>query len=353
MKDNNGRRAEAGPYQQNLFQSAQGHAAALIVGHVQNVVSQQWRVGGFALHNLAQRDGDLVLVAVAFPAVDVGFFGGIGHEALGESQHLQNRGLGAIPHGKGAGHFDVADHINLPAFRYADLLASAQDDVQGGIGSIDKAFDQYALDQGGRGSVRAGLGAGDQDFGAGFRREAARSRDGFEQGDRAGGLESEGLLDGASHGVGVAVVFGHGHRNERVHDNLLVLQSFGNRRLEFSRHQALRLDPLFEHRKADESVGTYAHRAGQFRRVVYRDSDQVVGADRLRGKIGPLSLRRGDRGSCLAGHDGQKARDADEDQGQQQGFTIRRRFWHCSLLPKQIAGEAWWLLVRPCFAPSS
>src|ERR1039458_5719533 len=54
------------------------------------------------------------------------------------------------------------------------------------------------------------------------------------------------------------------------------------------------------------------------------------GFDRLRGKIGPLSLRRGDGGSCLAGHDGQKARDADEDQDQQQGFTIRRRFWHCS-----------------------
>src|ERR1039457_836145 len=86
--------------------------------------------------------------------------------------------------------------------------------------------------------------------------------------------KGEGQLDGASHGDGVAVVFGHVDRNERVHDDLLVLQSFGNCRLEFSRHQALRLHPLFEHRKADESVGTYAHRAGQFRRVVYRDSDQ-------------------------------------------------------------------------------
>src|ERR1022692_4745993 len=338
MKDNNGRRAEAGPYQQNLFQSAQGHAAALIIWHVQNVVSQKGRVGGFALHDFAQRDGDLVLAAVAFPAVDIGFFGGKGHEALGEGQHLENGGLGAIPHGKGAGQFDIADHINLPAFRYADLLAAVQDDVQGGIGGIDKAFDQYALDQGGRGSVRAGLGAGDQDFGAGFRREAARSRDGFEQGDRAGGLEREGLSDGANNGDGVAVVFGYGYGNKRVHDNLLVLQRFGNCRLEFSRHQALRLHPLFEHRKADESVGAHAHRAGQFRRVVYRDSDQVVGADRLRGKIGPLSLRRGDRGSCLAGHDGQKARDADRSEGQQQGFTIRRRFWHCSLLPEQIGG---------------
>src|ERR1017187_2358291 len=289
MKDNNGRRAEAGPYQQNLFQSAQGHAAALIVGHVQNVVSQKGRVGGFALHDFAQRDGDLVLAAVAFAAVDIGFFGGKGHEALGESQHLENGGLRAIPHGKGAGQFDVADHINLPAFRYADLLASAQDDVQGGIGSINKAFDQYALGQGGSGSVRAGLGAGDQDFGAGFRREAARSRDGFEQGDRAGGLEGKGQLDGASHGDGVAVVFGHVDRNERVHYNLLVLQSFGNRGLEFAGHQALRFDPLFEHRKADEAVCAHAHRAGQLRRVVNRNGDQVVGADRLRGKIGPLS----------------------------------------------------------------
>src|ERR1017187_2279137 len=315
MKDNKGRRAEAGPYQQNLFQSAQGHAAALIVGHVQNVVSQKGRVGGFVLHDFAQRDGDLVLAAVAFAAVDIGFFGGKGHEALGESQHLENGGLGAIPHGKGAGVFDVADHIYLPAFRHADLLAAVQNDVQGGIGSINKAFDQYALDQGGSGSVRAGLGAGDQDFGAGFRREAARSRDGFEQGDRAGGLESEGLLDGASHGDGVAVVFGHGHRNEGIHNNLLVLQSFGNCRLEFSRHQALRLHPLFEHRKADEAVGAHAHRAGQFRRVVYRNGDQVVGADRLGGKIRPSSLRRGG-GPCLAGHDGRKTRDADEDQDQ-------------------------------------
>src|ERR1035438_1060785 len=181
MIDIEGCRAHASPYQQNLFQSAQGHAAALIVGHVQNVVSQERHVGGFALHDFAQRDGDLVLAAVAFAAVDIGFFGGKGHEALGEGQHLENGGLGAIPHGKGAGQFDVADHINLPAFRYADLLASAQDDVQGGIGSIDKAFDQYALDQGGSGSVRAGLGAGDQDFGAGFRREAARSRNGFKR----------------------------------------------------------------------------------------------------------------------------------------------------------------------------
>src|ERR1039457_7089696 len=194
MKDNNGRRAEAGPYQQNLFQGAQGHAAALIVGHVQNVVSQKGRVGGFALHDFAQRDGDLVLAAVAFAAVDVGFFGGIGHEALGEGQHLENGGLGTIPHGKGAGHFDVADHINLAAFRYADLLAAVQDDIQGRVGSIDEAFDQDALDEGGRGSVRAGLGAGDQDFGAGFRREAARASDGFEPGDRAGALESEGQL---------------------------------------------------------------------------------------------------------------------------------------------------------------
>src|ERR1022692_1187855 len=353
MKDNNGRRAEAGPYQQNLFQSAQGHAAALIIWHVQNVVSQERHVGGFALHYFAQRDGDLVLAAVAFAAVYIGFFGGKGHEALGEGQHLENGGLRAIPHGKGAGQFDVAYHINLPAFRYADLLASAQDDVQGGIGSINKAFDQYALDQGGSGSVWAGLGAGDQDFGAGFRREAPRSRDGFEQGDRAGGLEGDGLPDGARHRDGVAVVFGNGYRNEGIHNNLLVLQSFGNRGLELSRHQALRLDPLFEHRKADETVGAHAHRAGQCRRVVYRDSDQVVGADRLGGKIRPLSLRRGDRGSCLAGRDGQETRDADEDQDQQQGFTIRRCFWHCSLLPKQIAGEAWWLLVRPCFAASS
>src|ERR1035438_2012031 len=222
MIDIEGCRAHASPYQKNLFEGAQGHAAALIVGHVQNVVSQKGRVGGFALHDFAQRDGDLVLAAVAFAAVDIGFFGGKGHEALGESQHLENGGLRAIPHGKGAGQFDIADHINLPAFRYADLLASAQDDVQRRIGSINKAFDQYALDQGGSGSVRAGLGAGDQDFGAGFRREAARSRDGFEQSDRAGGLESEGQLDGASHGDGVAVVFGHGYRNEGVHDNRLV-----------------------------------------------------------------------------------------------------------------------------------
>src|ERR1017187_8364588 len=219
MKDNNGGRAEAGPYQQNLFQSAQGHAAALIIWHVQNVVSQERHVGGFALHDFAQRDGDLVLAAVAFAAVYIGFFGGKGHEALGEGQHLENGGLGAIPHGKRAGQFDVADYINLAALRHTDLLASAQDDVQGGIGSIDKAFDQYALDQGGSGSVRAGLGAGDQDFGAGFRREAAGAGDGFEQGDRAGGLEGEGQLDGASHGDGVAVVFGHGHRNEGVYDN--------------------------------------------------------------------------------------------------------------------------------------
>src|ERR1022692_5069899 len=249
MIDNKGRRAEASPYQEHFLQGAQGHTAALIIGHVQNVVSQKGRVGGFALHDFAQRDGDLVLAAVAFAAVDIGFFGGKGHEALGEGQHLENGGLGAIPHGKRPGHFDVADYINLAALRHTDLLASAQDDVQGGIGSINKAFDQYALDQGGSGAVRAGLGAGDQDFGAGFRREAAGARDGFEQGDRAGGLEGEGQLDGASNGYGVAVVFGYGYGNKRVHDNLLVLQSFGNCGLEFARHQALRLHPLFEHRK--------------------------------------------------------------------------------------------------------
>src|ERR1017187_5887372 len=222
MQNIDGGHAEGAAEHRDLFEGAEGHTAALIVGHVQNVVSQKRCVRGFALHDFAQWDGDLVLATVSFAAVDIGFLRGIGHKALGKSQHLENGRLGAIPHGKGAGILDVADYINLPAFRYADLLASAQDDVQGGIGSINKAFDQYALDQGGSGSVRAGLGAGDQDFGAGFRREAAGAGDGFEQGDRAGGLEGEGQLDGASHGDGVAVVFGHGHRNEGVYDNLLV-----------------------------------------------------------------------------------------------------------------------------------
>ena len=123
----------------------------------------------------------------------------------------------------------------------------------------------------------------------------------------------------------MAVVFGYVHGNERVHDNLLVLQSFGNRQLELAGHQALRLDALFEHRQADEAVGTDADRAGQFRRVVHGDSDQVVGADGLGGKICARSLGQG-RGARLRGGDGQEGGEADEDRDQQREVTIRRCF---------------------------
>src|ERR1035441_9645085 len=82
MKDNDGRRANATGQQHDLLQGAQGHAAALIVGHVQDVVSQKRCVRGFALHDFAQWDGDLVLATVSFAAVDIGFLHGIGHKAL-------------------------------------------------------------------------------------------------------------------------------------------------------------------------------------------------------------------------------------------------------------------------------
>ena len=91
-----------------------------------------------------------------------------------------------------------------------------------------------------------------------------------------------------------------------------------------------RLDALLEHGKADEAVSTHAHRTREFRRVVNRDSDQVVGADRLGWKVGSLHLRCG--GLRLCRRDGQWAGDAGKDQNQRWMFTLWQCFWHCSIL---------------------
>ncbi len=132
---------------ETLSERAERHAPAFLIGHVQDIIGEQGHVGGLALHDLLQGDWDLALVAVAFAAVDVGFFRGVGHEALGEGEHLEDGRFGAVTDGKGAGGFDVAEHVDFAAFGDAHFFAAVEDHVQLGVGCVDQAFHEDALGQ--------------------------------------------------------------------------------------------------------------------------------------------------------------------------------------------------------------
>jgi hypothetical protein len=59
-------------------------AAAGAVGDVEDVVGEHGDIGGFAVEDLFQLDGDFVAAAgTAFGAVDVSHLTGVGEQALG------------------------------------------------------------------------------------------------------------------------------------------------------------------------------------------------------------------------------------------------------------------------------
>src|ERR1039458_727585 len=120
------------------------------VGNVQDVVGHEWDIGRLAVHDFPQVDGDFVFRGGAgFPPVDIGFVGGVGGETLGEGQHFEDGSAGRILHGEGAGHFDVADDVDLADLGHADLFAALQDKVGSRIGGLDQGSYLDAADQGG------------------------------------------------------------------------------------------------------------------------------------------------------------------------------------------------------------
>ncbi len=243
-------------------------------------------IGRLALHDLVERDGDFVFRAGPFAAVDVGLLGGVGREAFGEGQHLEDGGIGAVLDGESAGLFDVADDVDAADFRDADFFAAGELEVEGGIGVVDEGADKDAAGQRDGLVIGAGLGLADEDFAAGILAESLGAGDGFEQGGGSFGLEDEGLLDGAGDADGAGVIFGDGDGDEGIDQDLLLAEGRGDGGFELGGEESLGLDAPLEHGEADVAIGADADGTGEFRGVVDGDGDQVVGADCLGGEVG-------------------------------------------------------------------
>ena len=301
----------------------------MLIGNVEDVVGGERDVGGLALHDLVERNGDFVLGAGAFPAVDVGLLAGEGHQAFGQRQHLQDGGIAAILHGEGAGLLHVADDVDLADFGDADLFAAGELDVEGGIGVVDQAAHVDAAREHDGRAIGAGLGLADQDFAAGIFAETLGAGDGLQQGGGAFGLEDEGHLDGAGDADGAAVVLGDGDGDEGIDQDLLLPEGLGDGGLEFGAGAAFRLDALLQHGEADEAVAADADGAAQLGRVVDRDGDQVVGADGLGREIG---ADFGDRNRAVGvGRLRRSAGGEKQDWDQQtHNVSFRSEFANCS-----------------------
>jgi hypothetical protein len=61
------------------------------------------------------------------------------------------------------------------------------------------------------------------------------------------------------------------------------------------------VDGLPEHRQADQTLGVYPDCPGEFRRVIYGNRDQIVGADFLNGEIPAARFRASATGLVLRG----------------------------------------------------
>src|SRR6185436_15848488 len=61
-----------GTEHQQFLEGGDPQAFAVIVRHIQYIVGQKRGIGGLAIHDFAEFDGNLVLVSGGFPAIDVG-----------------------------------------------------------------------------------------------------------------------------------------------------------------------------------------------------------------------------------------------------------------------------------------
>src|ERR1019366_3557001 len=82
----------------------------------------------------------------------------------------------------------------------------------------------------------------------------------------------------------------HGDRHQRVYNETFLLERLGDRVFQIVGHHAFTLDALLEHGQADHPVHAHTYAAGQLRRPVYLNHNQVARPDFLGRKIG-RSLR--------------------------------------------------------------
>ena len=239
-------------------------------------------------------------------ADDVGDLGGVGGEAFGEGEGLEDGGFVVVLEGESAGLFDVADDEDLAELGDADLLAAVEGEVDVGIGGIDLGLDGNAAGEGDGGAIGAGLGVGDEDLGTGFGGETAGAGDGFEEGDVAHGLEGGGTLDGAGDADGAAIVLDDGDGDVGVDQDLLGLEGGGDGGFELGGEEAFGVDELLEHGEADGAIGVDTDGAGELGGVVDGDGDQVVGADFLGGEVGAAGVGDGWKAGLGRGGEGQE-----------------------------------------------
>src|ERR1035441_1528806 len=117
---------EGAPYHEDLFNGPYGDSLAGAIGNIEDVVGGERYVGGLALHDLFERNGDFILRAEAFAAVDEGLFTGEGRQPFGEREHLHDGGIGPVLDGESAWFLDVTDDVDLADFGNADLFAAGQ-----------------------------------------------------------------------------------------------------------------------------------------------------------------------------------------------------------------------------------
>src|SRR5208282_4334590 len=101
-----------------------------------------------------------------------------------------------------------------------NLFAAGELDVDSRVGIVDQVADGDAAGEHDGGAIGAGLGAADQNFGAGVFAEALGAGQGFQQRDGTFGLENKRHLDGARDADGTAVIFGDGDGDEGVDQDL-------------------------------------------------------------------------------------------------------------------------------------
>jgi hypothetical protein len=179
------------------------------------------------------------------------------------------------------GFFTASRDIHFERYRDADVLAARQARIEPGIGSREQRFHQNALG----GECSAGCRARQQDLCARFRRQAFGAREGVEQRDGAECLKGERPLHRARYADGAATVFSDCNRHHRIDQDFFRAQGCGNGALDLAWDQASRRNAARKHGQPDLTLGAHTHAARQFRRAVYRDRHQVVGANFLRGQV--------------------------------------------------------------------
>ena len=212
-------------------------------------------------------------------------------EPFGQRDRLQHRDAGAVAGRKTSGLADVADHEDASAVGHPDFLAALERQVQRRVGRVDQSFDGNAFDRRRRAGSR--WRTGDQDLRAGVVVEALGAGQRFEQSDLAVRRKRHRLAHRAHHADRTAAIFGDGHRDGGIDQHVLRDQGRGDAPLHLGGHGAGDRDRMVQHGQAQSAFRGDAHGAGQLRRAVYVDRDQIVGSQRTRGKIGAGVGRRG------------------------------------------------------------